>query len=215
MATLKLIVLALVVAATAAILLKVFAHGLGRPGRLQAFADTRGGAYSAHDEFDLQPDLDTLFDGDAYPGRAAALDDPDRDDRLYLVELHPEPAASPNRTAILLSVDRPGEADPLTLRARPPTSTDADTTDIRDRFDIDTDDSPPDDLLELVDRRTVDLEWLPELRLLGDRMAVVTRDRLLADSDEWAQLSDLGRTLRRRMRDSSPVRTEHREGRAG
>lgn len=206
MATLKLIVLALVVAATAAILLKVFAHGLGRPGRLQAFADTRGGAYSAHDEFDLQPDLDTLFDGDAYPGRATALDDPDRDDRLYLVELHPEPAASPNRTAILLSGDRPDEAlywprqsAPLILRARPPTSHDADETDIRDRVDIDTDSAPPDDVLELLDRRTGDLEWLPELRLRGDQMALVTRDRLLADADEWEQLIDLACTLRRRL----------------
>ncbi len=206
MATFKFIVLALVVAAAAAILLKVFAHGLGRPGRLQAFAEARGGTYSAHDDFDLKPALDNLFDGDAYPGRAATLDDPDRDDRLYLVELHSEPAASPNRTAVLLSVDRPDEAlcwprqcAPLTLRARLPTSTDTEDADIRDRFDVDTDPDPPIELLKLLDRRTGDLEWLPELRLRGDQMAVLTRDRLLADDDEWEQLIELARILRRRL----------------
>jgi hypothetical protein len=202
MATLKLIVLVLVVAAAAAVLLKVFAHGLGRPPRLQAFAAARGGTYSAHDDFDLQSDLDALFDGDAYPGHAAALDDPDGDGRLYLVELHPEPAAAPRRTAVLLSVDRPNDTTPLTLRARLPSSADADAADIRDRFDIDPDADPPDDLLELLDRRTGDLEWLPELRLRGDQMALVTRDRLLADADEWEQLIDLACASRRTLRNN-------------
>lgn len=191
-------------ALAAALLAAVLWYGAGRGGRLRRFARRHGGDYSPHDAFDLQPTVDQLYD-DRYVGHAARLDDLEADEDspspLYLCELHPRARGLARSTVALSawSTDRPDA--PRIIRARMPSSDLDDGASFANNFAVDggESDDVPSALTDILSERLDELDWLPEVRLGDEHLAVGSRERVLAGDEEWDELLELALAVKRAL----------------
>jgi len=177
----------------------VMFYGSTRRRRMAEFVRERGGSWSLYDDFDLQSEIDALFErGEWWVGASGYIPGPGVDaerPRLYLIDLHPEPESPPTRTTALLKRDSADGPPPYLVRERMPGAggLEGEKT---PQFDL-VEGEPPETFLSRVERLPEGRDWLLEARSTASRTAVSARDRPLSNRREWEQLLEVAETLRR------------------
>lgn len=194
---LKLVVLFILAVGGAAILAWVMFYGATRRHRMAQFVRDLEGTWALYDDFDLQRDVDELLGrGEWWVGGSGRLDETgsaSTTSSLYLLDLHADPQASPQRTAALVTSRRFHSEGPLVLRERlvaSPSEEDADA----DPFEV-AEGELSENLRGRLDDLPEDRDWLLELRRTGSQAAVSSRDRPLSSRREWEQLLDAAELL--------------------